>query len=320
MTKLLKCAVALSVLILSIGLSGCIRPDKHTIVPDVLGLHIEEAQELVNKRSLLDIFVKGIPAEESELEYIVYYQDPQAGTKVRKGTSVLMTHYNRKLNPYAWVRGLLTLNPLPPSAKLIEDLGFNLLVPYAATTSSWKGDIITRSMRPGKVVARFTNDEPDCRKHNPYQELELYKQMKKETPNIPIGTILCGDIGCGHEGTCPSKAEYKRQWLEVINQMDFVMVDNYPYRPDWPDPVKRLEEFHQFYLENVRVPIIMIVQAHWGYHGTPTLTKPNPMEQVKFWVERGYGYVAYPWKDELNGVGDMQEEWKQANEWAASQI
>lgn len=259
--------------------------------------------------------VKIIPLEELRDKYSV------GATKVIKTVTEIKEGQKPKdifypvvsENPWKWVRGLLTLNPRPSTAKQIEDLGFNVLVPYAATTSGWKGDIITRSMRPGKVIARFTNDEPDCRKHNPRTELELYKQMKRETPNIPIGSIVCGDIGCGVEGTAHTKEEYKKEWIEVINQMDLVMPDVYPYRWDWPDPVNEMEYFHNFYLENIKVPVLIIIQAHWKYHDR--LTQPNPMEQVKFWVDRGYGYIVYPWLDELNGVIEMQEEWKQANKY-----
>lgn len=309
MSKLLKCKEHKEVFVIE-------GRNKHWIQnPDTfnyLGYKWNDVDDTIPFESLRDNYPVGPTKELVTVEKIIEGKKPKDIFYPQEATL--------PENPWKHVRGLLTLNPLPPSAKLIEDLGFNLLVPYAATTSGWKGDIITRSMRPGKVVARFTNDEPDCRKHSPLEELGLYNQMKKETPNIPIGTILCGDIGCGHEGTCDTKLEYKEEWLEVLNQMDFVMVDNYPYRPDWPNPLEKLEEFHQFYLENVTVPIIMIIQAHWGYHGDPTLTQPNPMEQVKFWVDRGYGYVAYPWKDELNGVVGMQEEWRRANEWAASQI
>lgn len=268
--------------------------------------------------------VKIIPLEELRDKYSV------GATKVIKTVTEIKEGQKPKdifypvisENPWKWVRGLLTLGDLKPAPDKILGLNFNLVIPYASSSGKWAqwvslgGKIIpcTKSswINENGVVAYATCDEPDCRKHNPYEELELYHEMKAKTDK-PIGTILCGDIGCGHEGTASTKVEYKRQWLEVLNQMDLVIVDNYPYRSDWSDPIAKLEEFHQFYLKNITVPIIMIVQAHWGYHNA--LIQPNPMEQVKFWVERGYGYIAYPWKDELNGVIDMQEEWKQANKY-----
>jgi len=218
-------------------------------------------------------------------------------------------------NPYKWIRGLLTLKP-KPSTQQAKDLGFNLIVPYTGLLGGWTGKIIpcSRNIRDNEegIVGYVTCDEPDCRKHNPQNELGEYKRMKEETTK-PVGLLLCGDIGCGVEGTAGNKKAYKEEWIEVANQVDFVCLDVYPYREDWPDPVVKMEEFHKFYQEKIRVPIIIIIQAHWGrWH----LTKPNPMEQVKFWVDKGYGYVVYPWKDEKNGVVNMQEEWKQANNYA----
>lgn len=305
MAKLLKCKEWDEIFIIEDG-KKCWIQDWRTF--ESMNLKLDDV-ELASFETLRDKYPVGATKVVSTITQIVEGNEPR---------DIWYQESPNPENPWRHVRGLLTLNPLPPSGKHIADLGFNLLVPYASTVSGWKGDIITRSMRPGRVVGRFTNDEPDCRKHIPLRELQLYEQMKLETPNIPIGTILCGDIGCGHEGTCDTKAEYKRQWVEVLNQMDFVMVDNYPYRSDWLDPLEKLEEFHEFYMENVTVPIIMIVQAHWGYHDA--LTQPRAMEQVKFWVERGYGYVVYPWKDELNGVVDMQNEWREANEWAKEEV
>lgn len=56
---------------------------------------------------------------------------------------------------------LLTLNPKPTKAQM-EELGFNGLMPYAGTVSGWTGDYISIAKdRPGKVILRFTADEPD---------------------------------------------------------------------------------------------------------------------------------------------------------------
>lgn len=318
--------------------SGCVLTPVKVKVPDVVGLHMEEAQELVNERSLVDILVEGIPAEDPESEYVVYDQDPQAGTRVRKGTSVLMTHYGQKPNPYAWIRGLLTLKPLPSAtafmksrmslsySKQATDLGFNLIAPYAGLPSGWiakGGKVIytTKTIRSDEtgIVAYSTCDEPDCHKHDPYKELELVKYMKTKT-NLPVGTTVVGDIGCGVKGTASSKEEYQRQWIEVINQMDLALIDVYPYRKpevmDGRTPLEEMEYRHAFFKEHIKVPIIIIIQAHWN---RPDQLQPDAMEQVKFWVSRGYGYIVYPWHNGYTGVRDRQEEWRLANEWAASQ-
>ncbi len=212
---------------------------------------------------------------------------------------------------------LLTLNPKPSSTSEVERLGFTALMPYAGIVSGWTGNLISIPNRPGTII-RFTGDESDCRKHSPQKELEKYRQMKAETPDIPVGFNLNGDIGCGLKGTAETIAEYKRAWIEAINQTDFVLLNLYPYRTRWPDPVATMQSFYDDWVSYLTVPIIPVIQAHWGYSDT---TEPNPMEQVKFWFDKGFtGYVVYCWADRYHGVRDMQEEWEEANKWFLSQI
>ncbi|TET69774.1 MAG: hypothetical protein E3J56_09105 [Candidatus Aminicenantes bacterium] len=217
--------------------------------------------------------------------------------------------------PFKGLRGLLTLKPLPKNAQQVEDLGFNAVMHYGPLVSGWKGNVICRGVSSrNPMILRYTGDELDCRRQDPQVHLDICKRMKKETPDVPVGIVLCSEIGCGLKGTANSIEEYQRKWIEVANQLDVVMISIYPYREDWPNALEKMVEFEKFWRENIKVPIIPIIQAHWGYWGN--LTRPNPMEQVKFWVDRGYGYVVYPWRDEKNGVEDMQAEWKKANEWA----
>lgn len=222
-------------------------------------------------------------------------------------------------NPYSWVRGLLTLNPKPPQS-LVKALGFNLILLYAHKHpmhwQEWtKGGGLLIPCKAeawqdeSSLTAYVLSDEPDCRhkgyipEWSPDAELKKYRNLKEVTQK-PVGTILCGDIGCGYGK--------ENEWVRVINQMDFVALDLYPYRDDWPDPVAQMQRCHNWWREHVTVPIIPIIQAHWGILH---LTRPNPMEQVKFYVDRGYGYVVYPWKDERNGAIDMQNEWYKANQY-----
>lgn len=212
---------------------------------------------------------------------------------------------------------LLTLNPLPDSAKVVEELGFTALMPYAKIVSGWQGALISIPDRLGTFI-RFTGDESDCRKHSPQEELEKYQQMKVETPDIPVGFNLNGAIGCGLRGTAETIAKYKRAWIEVANQTDFVLLNLYPYRTRWPDAVEVMERFYNDWTSQLTIPIIPVIQAHWGYADT---IQPDPMEQVKFWFNKGFtGYVVYCWADKYHGVRDMKVEWEKANKWFLSQI
>lgn len=228
----------------------------------------------------------------------------------------------KESNPYVWIRGLLTLKP-KPSRQVASGLGFNLINPYASLPTGWissGGKVIytTKTVRDNEkgIVVYSTCDEPDCHKHNPYSELALVLRMKEQT-SLPVGTTVVGDIGCGIKGTAPTKEEYKRQWIEVANQMDVLLIDVYPYKkPQYiggRTPLEEMEYRHQFFAENITVPIIIIIQAH---QSKSYQIKPKPMEQVKFWVDRGYGYIVYSWDDggsPIGGVADMQDEWREAN-------
>lgn len=232
-------------------------------------------------------------------------------------------------NSYEWIRGLLTLNPLPTAQKTI-DLGFNLIIPFANLPSGWssKGKIIARHIgNETGVIGYNIEDEPDCRKWNPERMLEEYREMKAGT-SLPVGCLLCGDIGCGIDTPEYTKKEWQQKWIEAGNQVDFLILDVYPYRkPECQGgrtPLEEMEHFHRIFQETVTVPIIVCIQAHNTY---PDQIRPNPLEQVKFWVERGYGYVVYPWNNAMTvkpnsvrGVIDMEQEWKAANEWAKSQV
>lgn len=336
-TKVITLLIAL-ILLATFTLTGCISPPKKVKVPNLIAMDLENAIELIESVRLTADPLEGEEAPEFELERIVYHQDPAADTRVKRGTSVLITHYGKKPNPYTWVRGLLTLKPLPSATAFMKSrmslsfskqatgLGFNLIAPYAGLPSGWiakGGKVIytTKTVRSDEtgIVAYSTCDEPDCHKHDPYKELELVRYMKTKT-NLPVGTTVVGDIGCGVKGTASSKEEYQKQWIEVINQMDLVLIDVYPYRKpevmDGRTPLEEMEYRHAFFKEHIKVPIIMVIQAHWN---RPDQLQPDAMEQVKFWVSRGYGYIVYPWHNGYTGVRDRQEEWRLANEWAASQ-
>lgn len=216
--------------------------------------------------------------------------------------------------PFKGLRGLLTLNPLPKNSQQVEDLGFNAVMRYGPLVSDWKGNVICRGVSSrNPMILRYKGDELDCRKQDPQTHLDIYKRMKKETPDVPVGIVLCSEIGCGIKGTAGSREEYQREWIEVANQVDAVMITIYPYREDWPNTLEKMAEFEKFWKENIKIPIIPIIQAHWN---RPHQIQPNVMEQVKFWVERGYGYVVYPWDNGYSGVKYRQKEWKEANEWA----
>ena len=224
---------------------------------------------------------------------------------------------SEKPYPFKGLKGLLTLNPVPANAQIVKDLEFNAIMQYTNATPSWDGDLITVG-HSNKTILRFTGDEPDCRGYNPDKVYQKYLEMKQETPDIPVGLNLCSDIGCGLKGTCPTIKEYQEKWLRIASKVDYVSLNIYPYRSDWPDPLAKMEEFYHFWNDNLTVPIIPIIQAHWITDG---LTKPNPIEQVKFWFSKKMsGYVVYCWRDEFHGCIDMQNEWRGTNEWAKNNI
>jgi len=256
-----------------------------------------------NKIELVSLFeLKKYPVGESLNDFgesqpppDIYYPEPE------------------KPYPFKGLRALLTLKPKPTKQQII-DLGFNAVMPYSGSVD-WTGDYISIPKdRPGKVILRFTGDELDCWKKNPAEEYQKYLNMKNETPDIMVGMNLEGGIGCGLKGTCGTIEEYQKEWIEVANKVDYVSLNVYPYRPDWPSAVEKMEKFYNFWKANITVPIIPVIQAHWITVG---LTKPDPLEQIKFWFSKGLtGFVAYCWADENKGVRDMQNEWREANDWA----
>jgi len=220
--------------------------------------------------------------------------------------------------PFKGIRALLTLKS-KPNRQQITDLGFNAIMPYSGSVD-WTGDYISIPKdRPGKVILRFTGDELDCNNNKrdnptPQEDVDECLRMKLETPEIMVGINLEGSIGCGISGCYESVEKYREEWVKVINKVNYVSLNVYPYRRDWPDPLEKMEEFYNFWKANITVPIIPVIQAHWITVG---LTKPDPIEQVKFWFSKGLtGFVAYCWADENKGVRDMQDEWKEANNWA----
>lgn len=219
---------------------------------------------------------------------------------------------------------LLTLNPLPSSsASEVESLGFTALMPYSGIVSGWKGKLISIPDRSG-VFLRFTADEPDCRKYNPYKELEKYKQMKAETPDIPVGFVLCYDLGCGWDSyVVDGKTITKEDWIKVAKEVDFITCGMYAWDSRFIsndiEALEYLEESYQKIIAAIEdVPFLPMLQAHWGYG---QLIKPSIEAQVKFWKEKGYeGYIVYCWTDEYHGVRDTKEEWEKWNKWFLSQI
>ncbi len=223
--------------------------------------------------------------------------------------------------PFKGLRGLLTLKPKPTKQQII-DIGFTAIMPYSGSVD-WTGDYISiPANRPGPVLLRFTGDELDCWQKNPTTEYQKYLDMKDETPDIMVGINLEGGIGCGLKNGCSSIAEYQEKMIELANKVDYVSLNVYPYREDWPDPLERMEGFYEFWKENITVPIIPVIQAHWGY-GQPgrKLTKPNPSEEVKFYFGKGLtAFIAYCWRDEFRGVADAQDEWMATNKWAKNNL
>lgn len=232
----------------------------------------------------------------------IYYPDPE------------------KPYPFKRLRGLLTLNPKPTRRQII-DLGFNTMMPYAGSVD-WDGNYISITTdRPGRVIIRHTGDERDCRSDkngNPTieEELALLQKMQKETPAIPIGFNLNCVIGCNVKGGYNTITEFRTGWLSIINEADCVLLNCYPYRSreGWEDPIAVMERFWNEWSKVITIPIVPVIQAHWGYSDT---IQPDPVQQVKFWFGKGLtGYVAYCWRDSYHGVRDMQDEWKEANNWA----
>ena len=249
-----------------------------------------------------------------------------SGSEIQSNLGKSITEWPEKAAeeyPFKGLQALLALNPKPDSAQQIRDLGFNAADSYAGDMVNWVGDYISiQKGRPGPVILRFTGDEFDCHKHDPEIELDIQYGMQQETPNIPVGFNLEGSLGCGLADGYESVAAYQEAVIKVANQAAYVSLNVYPYRKDWPNAVEAMEEKYNFWVEKLTVPIIIVVQAHWGYGSEGSkLTKPDAMEQVRFWFSKGiYGYIVYCWADEWHGVRDSQNEWREANAWAKENI
>ncbi len=239
-------------------------------------------------------------------------------------------YYPESLKRYMFkgMRALLTLNPVPANAQIVKDLGFNTIIRYTNKVSGWDGDEIRTSFNP-QVKYLFTSDEPDCNKRDPQAELRLLQKMKEDNPSIPVGFCLCQAIGCGLD-YCGGVQSTIDAWMEVANQADFVMCGVYPYRKGVDDPLWDMNAKWERYYRNLTVPFLPLLQAHWWDEENSQgkiLYKPKVTEQMEFWFDKaqdGYenicGYGVYPWADKWHGVRDMQQEWKEANDWAAEQV
>ncbi|MCK4418892.1 hypothetical protein KAV79_03720 [Candidatus Aerophobetes bacterium] len=111
-------------------------------------------------------------------------KDPNEPTRKPRGIYLLI---DLKSSPFEGLRGIITLNPKPENAQILEDLGFNAVMPYAGTVPGWKGNLISISNRDN-LILRFIGDEPDCRKQDPEVHLARYERMKAETPDILANT------------------------------------------------------------------------------------------------------------------------------------
>lgn len=92
-----------SILLATFTLTGCISPPVKVPVPKVIDLHVDTAIELVESKRLNPDALKGDPAPEQNLEDIVYWQAPDAGTRVRKGSIVNFIFYDEiPVEPRVW--------------------------------------------------------------------------------------------------------------------------------------------------------------------------------------------------------------------------
>ena len=220
-------------------------------------------------------------------------------------------------NPYKWIRGILTLNPIP-TAKEIKDMGFNVLLPFGHKYDNQKAFIKEYAGLGGKVImpidtdvniplgsilGYFLMDEPDCRKI-PVADMEEKLKKARGWTKKPIGCGFCGYIGCG--------LGHKEEWIKFINKLDFVLLTAYPYKQSIPSALDELNKLSNELWKDVKVPIIPYTQAIWGDYGHAVFTKPDIKKQLDFWKDRGYGNIAYTWDDgRRSGVKFSKEEWEE---------
>jgi len=84
-----------SILLATFTLTGCIPKPKKVEVPNLIGIELESAIESLESVSLNPDALKGEAAPEKDLEDIVYFQAPDAGERVRKGSIVTFTFYDQ---------------------------------------------------------------------------------------------------------------------------------------------------------------------------------------------------------------------------------
>ena len=138
--------------------------------------------------------------------------------------------------PYSWVRGVLTLNEVPLGKEAI-DLGFNLILAYRwDNTDYYNSRFLNFAQRGGKIisgdpedykdenkyniVAHTLGDEPRQRGWSPQKVIDRYNWFREST-NKPIGAVFT------------PRAMMVPEWLDVINKLNFAMIDIYPYREGW---------------------------------------------------------------------------------------
>jgi hypothetical protein len=87
---------------------GPVNPQA-AVLPSLVGLHYKAAEKILQRKGLKSRFVKGRAARAQKQVYVVAKQSPTAGSKLKKGTSVTLTLFD-KLASQAEKTGATTRN------------------------------------------------------------------------------------------------------------------------------------------------------------------------------------------------------------------
>lgn len=156
------------VLVAVLMFGGCIPKPKKVEVPNLIGMEAETAIESLESMSLNPDALKGDAAPEEDLENIVYFQAPDAGERVRKGSIVTFTSYDE----YIFVRPQRKISILWVGTEdWIEDKGGTHIMGFHPNCWPWWYEAHPKV----KLIMYF--------KYKTIAEIEEYVRVYKNHPN-----------------------------------------------------------------------------------------------------------------------------------------
>lgn len=240
-------------------LTGCRPIPKKVEVPNLIGIELESAIELVESKSLNPDALKGEAAPQENLEDIVYWQAPDAGTRVKKGSIVNFIFYDEMP---VQVRKMSILGTcLPGCEHMMKDLGFT----HAYGNAFDWPDYSTLRELGLKAFICISAEEP---------EDEAYVRMIVEQYKDDPVTGGYWNEAMGHEPDIVGVSIEKRKWFyDLVRSIDpdkfnhpVMEMFNMTRVWDAPDPAKdqKIREWEGKYPELIEFRMESVA---WRYPG-----------------------------------------------------